>query len=69
MSIILVSCAFFFFSLAAIWSGLIPSYTEDTARAVNVSHCLYMFLSRTSVLSLTFLYYSDGFSSCYFNVL
>ncbi|KMS95274.1 hypothetical protein BVRB_009830 [Beta vulgaris subsp. vulgaris] len=38
MSIILVSCAFFFFSLAAIWSGLIPSYTEDTARAVNVVH-------------------------------
>lgn len=37
-SIILVSFVLFGLSLAAIWSGLIPSYNEETARAVNVVH-------------------------------
>ncbi|CAO2839785.1 unnamed protein product [Amaranthus hypochondriacus] len=37
-SFILVSCALFGLSLAGIWSGFIPSYTADTARAVNVVH-------------------------------
>ncbi|XP_021857223.1 uncharacterized protein [Spinacia oleracea] len=37
-SVILVSFVLFGLSLASIWSGLIPSYTEDTARAVNVVH-------------------------------
>lgn len=36
--IILVSCVLFGLSLAAVWSGIIPPYTEDTARAVNVVH-------------------------------
>ncbi|KAK9699344.1 hypothetical protein RND81_08G168500 [Saponaria officinalis] len=36
--VILVSCVLFGLSLAAIRSNTVPSYTEDTARAVNVVH-------------------------------
>lgn len=37
-SIILVSCLLFGLSVALLQSGIIPSYTEETARAVNVVH-------------------------------
>ncbi|XP_021747403.1 endoplasmic reticulum metallopeptidase 1-like [Chenopodium quinoa] len=37
-SIILVSFVCFGLSLAAVWSGVIPSYSEETARTVNVVH-------------------------------
>lgn len=37
-SVILVSCILFGLSLAATWSGVVPSYTEETSRAVNVVH-------------------------------
>ncbi|XP_021717686.1 endoplasmic reticulum metallopeptidase 1-like isoform X2 [Chenopodium quinoa] len=37
-SIIMVSFVCFGLSLAAVWSGAIPSYTEETARTVNVVH-------------------------------
>ncbi|KAL6977246.1 hypothetical protein U1Q18_026042 [Sarracenia purpurea var. burkii] len=37
-SIILATCILFGLSLAAVFSGIIPPFTEDTARAVNVVH-------------------------------
>ncbi|GAB2276763.1 hypothetical protein Dimus_011479 [Dionaea muscipula] len=37
-SVIIAASALFVLSIAAIWSGIIPSYTEDTARLVNVVH-------------------------------
>lgn len=36
-SIVLSTCILFLLSLAAVFSGIIPPFTEDTARAVNVS--------------------------------
>lgn len=36
--IMLASCVLFGLSLVATWSGAIPPYTDDTARAVNVVH-------------------------------
>lgn len=37
-SIVLSTCILFLLSLAAVFSGIIPPFTEDTARAVNVVH-------------------------------
>ncbi|GMG99399.1 hypothetical protein Nepgr_001239 [Nepenthes gracilis] len=37
-SVIVASCILFGLSLTAVWSGIIPPFTEDTARTVNVVH-------------------------------
>ncbi|GAB4854943.1 hypothetical protein Ancab_023532 [Ancistrocladus abbreviatus] len=37
-SLVLAACILFGLSLSAIWSGIVPPYTEDIARAVNVVH-------------------------------
>lgn len=37
-SIIVATCILFGLSLAAVLSGIVPPYTEDTSRAVNVVH-------------------------------
>ncbi|OMP06492.1 Peptidase M28 [Corchorus capsularis] len=37
-SVVLSTCILFVLSLAVVFSGIIPPFTEDTARAVNVVH-------------------------------
>ncbi|GAV73091.1 Peptidase_M28 domain-containing protein [Cephalotus follicularis] len=37
-TIVLATCILFGFSLAVVLSGIVPPFTEDTARAVNVVH-------------------------------
>ncbi|XP_022742113.1 endoplasmic reticulum metallopeptidase 1 isoform X3 [Durio zibethinus] len=41
-SIVLSTCIFFVLSLAAVFSGIIPPFTEDTARAVNNTVLRYL---------------------------
>ena len=41
----------FVLSLTAVISGLIPPFTEDVSRAVNVSFCSYLILRHFSQLS------------------
>ncbi|KAG8380490.1 hypothetical protein BUALT_Bualt06G0020800 [Buddleja alternifolia] len=38
VSIIVVTSVMFAISLGAVWGGVVPPFTEDTARAVNVVH-------------------------------
>ncbi|KAL2465111.1 Zn-dependent exopeptidase superfamily protein [Abeliophyllum distichum] len=38
MPIIVATCILFAISLGAVWMGVVPPFTEDTARAVNVVH-------------------------------
>ncbi|CAI9754547.1 unnamed protein product [Fraxinus pennsylvanica] len=38
MPIIFATCILFAISLGAVWTGVVPPFSEDTARAVNVVH-------------------------------
>lgn len=42
MPIIIATSSLFVISLVAVWGGVVPPFTEDTARAVNVSKPVFV---------------------------